>query len=268
MRVSEIRVYPVKGMRGRSVAEARLEPWGLAGDRRWMVVDERGRFLSQRELPALSLIEADLVDGGLSLAAPDGSRHHVDEPKASAAVDTVIWRDDVRAAASDPAADAWLSAALGRPCRLVFMADPAEARQVDPTFGAPSDRVSFADGFPLLVTTTASLDDLARRAAIPTLSMDRFRTNLVVDGAEPWAEDAWTEIRVGEAALAVVKPCARCVVTTVDQASGVKHPEAEPLRTLLTFRRDARGQPIFGQNLIPRTLGRIKVGDAVSVRGG
>jgi hypothetical protein len=262
MRLSEIRIYPVKGLRGLSVEAAVVEPWGLARDRRWMVVDANGRFLSQREAPEMARIAAESHGGGLRLTMAGREALVVATPS-GCAVEVVVWRDAVPARAAGAGADAWLSAALGRPCRLVFMADPAEARPVDQTYGEPADRVSFADGYPLLATNPASLADLSARAGMPDLSMDRFRTNLVIDGAEAWGEDHWRELRIGDAVFAVVKPCARCAVTTVDQDRGERHPEGEPLRTLLTFRRDARGQPIFGQNLIPRRLGEIHVGDAV-----
>lgn len=266
MRLADIRTYPVKGLKGLSVSSADVEPWGLAGDRRWMVVDERGRFLSQRELPALARIRATPTGGGLRLSGDGRDDLLLAAPLPDAAVEVTVWRDRLRASAAGPEADAWLEGALGRPCRLVHMADPESARPVDPEYGGPGDRVSFADGFPLLLTTTASLADLADRAGF-ALSMDRFRTNLVIEGAEPWAEDGWSEIRVGEAVFALVKPCARCAVTTVDQDTGERHPRTEPLRTLAAFRRNARGQPIFGQNLIPRALGTIRVGDRVAVAG-
>ena len=127
--------------------------------------------------------------------------------------------------------------------------------------------MSFADGFPLLVTTQASLDDLNTRLASP-VTMDRFRTNLLVGGAEPWAEDEWQDLRVGETRFAGVKDCARCAVTTVDQGSGVRSEDNEPLRTLARFRRKAGGRIIFGQNLVPRRLGRIARGDRVEASGG
>ena len=144
------------------------------------------------------------------------------------------------------------------------MADAAGARPVDPDYARPEDRVSFADGYPLLVTNEASLVDLNRRLDRP-VPMDRFRTNLRVAGAAAWAEDGWGHLHVGGAEFFVAKTCDRCVVTTVDQATGRKAEDNEPLRTLGGFRRDPRGRTIFGQNLIPRRLGRIAVGDAVEV---
>jgi uncharacterized protein len=267
MRVAEIRIYPVKGLRGHSVREAVVEPWGLVDDRRFMVVDEAGRFLSQRQLPRMAVIGADLVEGGVELSASDAGRLRVAVPDASEpAVAVSIWKDDhVAARDAGEEAAAWLSEVLGRPGRLVYMTDPRTARPVDPDFAAATDRVSFADGFPLLVTNTASLMDLNSRLASP-VSMDRFRTNVAVGGAEPWAEDHWTDLGIGGVSFAGVKDCARCVVTTVDQDTGEKSSEAEPLRTLAKFRRKEGGRIIFGQNLIPRGIGRIAVGDDVIVR--
>ena len=267
MRVSDIRIYPVKGLRGQSVAEAVVEPWGLAGDRRYMVVDAAGRFLTQRQLPHMAVIEADLVPGGLALSAPGAGRIAVAEPDAEAVtVVATVWKNAVPARDAGSDAAAWLSAALGTACRLVFMAEPASARPVDPDFAEPHDRVSFADGFPLLVTNEASLADLNARLAVP-IAMDRFRTGLAVAGAEPWAEDGWARLNIGGVPFASTKDCARCAVTTVDQDTGIRSEEAEPLRTLARFRRKAGGRVIFGQNLIPRGLGRIAVGDAVRVEG-
>ena len=173
-----------------------------------------------------------------------------------------MWRDRVAARDAGAEAAAWLSAALGRACRLVHMADPAEARRVDPDYADAEDRVSFADGFPVLVTNAASLADLNARLAVP-VSMDRFRTNIAVSGAEAWAEDGWQQVRIGAVPFAGPKDCARCAVTTVDQDTGERSPENEPVRTLAQFRRKAGGRIIFGQNLIPRGTGRIAVGDTV-----
>ena len=265
MRVSDIRIYPVKALRGHSVAEAVVEPWGLAGDRRYMVVDAAGRFLTQRRLPRMAVIEADLVPGGLALSAPGAGRIAVAEPGADAvAVVATVWTSEVPARDAGPEAAAWLSAALGAACRLVFMAEPASARPIDPDFSETHDRVSFADGFPLLVTNEASLADLNARLAIP-VGMDRFRTGVAVEGAAPWAEDGWAKLHIGAVPFAGPKDCARCAVTTVDQGTGARSDEAEPLRTLARFRRKAGGRIVFGQNLIPRGLGRIAVGDAVRV---
>lgn len=263
--LEDIRIYPVKGLRGFSVGDALVEPWGLEHDRRWMVVEPSGRFLTQREVPAMARVCATLVPGGLRLSV-DGCASH-DEPVPGVEADyveVVVWDDTVSARAASVGAAAWLTAALGRPCRLVHMDDPAVARPVDPDYAGGDDRVSFADGFPLLVATTASLADLNRRLATP-VGMDRFRPNVVVNGAEAWDEDGWSTLSIGGVAFAGVKDCARCVVTTVDQARGVKAQDGEPLRTLARFRRKPGGRIIFGQNLVPRGMGRIAVGDRVTV---
>ena len=263
MRVAEIRIYPVKGLRGRPVADAVVEPWGLAGDRRYMVVDETGKFLSQRELPRMAVLEAALRPGGLNLSGPGLGLLAVDEPGPEVpSRDVTVWRDRVPARDAGNAAAVWLSAALGRACRLVHMADPAAARQVDPDFSESQDRVSFADGFPVLVTNAASLADLNARLPVP-IPMDRFRTNIAVVEAEAWAEDGWQRLHIGPVPFAGTKDCARCAVTTVDQDTGERSPENEPVRTLAQFRRKAGGRIIFGQNLIPRGTGRIAVGDTV-----
>ncbi len=263
MQVAEIRIYPVKGLRGFAVDEAIVEPWGLAGDRRFMVVDPAGRFLSQRERPGMAVAAANLVSGGLALSTACGPEIRIPVPDATQArVDVRIWKDSVSAVDCGPEVAAWLSDVLGTPCRLVHMDEPATARPADPDFATPDDCVSFADGFPLLVTTQASLDDLNKRLDRP-VTMDRFRTNLLVSGAEPWAEDDWHDLRVGNTRFAGVKDCARCAVTTVDQESGIRSEDNEPLRTLAGFRRKAGGRIIFGQNLLPRRLGRIARGDQV-----
>ena len=267
MRVAEIRLYPVKGLRGFAVREAMVEPWGLAGDRRFMVVDGASRFMTQREWPAMAVVAADIVSGGLALSTGSGQDIRIQVPDATQPrVEVTIWKNRVPAVDCGQKIAVWLSDVLGTPCRLVHMSEPATARPADPDFAAPADHVSFADGFPLLVTTQASLDDLNARLDRP-VTMDRFRTNLLVEGAEPWAEDDWRSLRVGEVRFAGVKDCARCAVTTVDQESGVRSGDNEPLRTLAGFRRKAGGRIIFGQNLVPRRLGRVVVGDTVESFG-
>ena len=262
-----LHIYPVKGLRGSALEFAAVEPWGLVGDRRWMVVDERGRFLSQREQPRLALIVPTLLADGLRLALPGRDTLTVDRPEpATTRTEVVIWHDTVLATPAAPEADRWLSEALGVLCRLVYMADPETARSVDQAFGAPGDTVSFADGFPLLVTTAASLGDLDRRLGRP-VPMSRFRPNLDVGGGAPWDEDGWRRIRVGEVTFRVVKDCARCAVTTVDQDTGVRSTDNEPLRTLAGFRRAAGGRIIFGQNLVPEHRGTVRIGDVVTALG-
>ncbi len=260
--VAELRIYPVKSLRGRPVRQAQVEPWGLAGDRRWMVVLPNGRFMTQRQYPVMATIAAAAGPAGLTLS--QAGRRPLTVPFPDAGPETVaVWRDQVPALPAGPAADAWLTEAIGVACRLVYQADPL-TRPVDPEFARPGDSVSFADGFPLLVTTQASLADLEGRLGRP-LGMDRFRANVVVSDTAAWDEDHWRVIRIGEVTFRAPKPCGRCVMTTIDQELGVKAEDGEPLRLLSTFRRDAAGRIVFGQNLIPDGPGRIAQGDAVEV---
>lgn len=265
MRLASIRIYPVKALRGVAVDTAVVEPWGLAGDRRWIVVDSAGRLISQREASGLALIEARPEGEDIRLSALGRPSLLVQRPAPRPSVEVSLWRERVPAAWAGPDADDWLSTTRGSICRLAYMAEPERARPVNPAFGLEQDRVSFADSFPLLLTNVASLADLAGRAGQPDLSMDRFRTNLVIDGAAAWAEDAWRELTIGEVRFAVANGCERCVVTTIDQASGERHPRNEPLRTLMSFRRNARGRPIFGVDLIPRSGGMLSVGDRLTI---
>jgi hypothetical protein len=262
--LSSIHVYPLKSAAGQALNEADVERRGLAGDRRWMLVDGEGTFLSQRSHPRLALIDVDVTSDRLRLSAPDQVPIDVPRPNESAATQTVtVWGDAVEAALASDAAHAWCADFLATDVRLVYMPD-ASRRAVDPAYATRDDDVvSFADGYPLLLTTTASLADLNDRLDAP-LPMDRFRPNVVVDGAEPWAEDAWRRLRIGGVAFRAVKPCGRCAVTTTDQQTAVRG--KEPLKTLATFRRDPEtGKVYFGWNLIPEAPGRLRVGDGVDV---
>ncbi|MEV7781301.1 MOSC N-terminal beta barrel domain-containing protein [Kitasatospora sp. NPDC088351] len=279
MQLSGLHVYPVKSMYRLSPASARVEPWGLAGDRRWMLADASGRFVSQRENAALGQIRAELAtDGSLALTAPDGSRIDVPAPAVTAGAplaDVEVWGTRFRAAEAAEEAHRWIAEHLGD-YRLVHLDDP-RARPVDPDFSEPGDTVSMADGFPLLLATTASLDELNALIAAEhpegheTLPMERFRPNAVVTGTKPWAEDGWRRIRIGELTFKVVKPCGRCVVTTTDQESGERR-GPEPLRTLARHHKLLK-KAAFGQNLIPErpagvegdVFGTLRVGDEVEV---
>lgn len=262
MRLAGIRIFPVKGLRGETLQAAEVTPAGLAGDRRWMAVDAQGRFLSQREVPGMAVVQARLTDGGIVLAAAGAGNFFVAAPRGGAPeVQVVIWRDTVPAVDAGDAAAAWLGGVLGVECRLVCLADPA-ARAVNPEYGAAGDVVSFADGYPVLLTSVASLGALNEALPVP-VPMLRFRPNLVIEGTAAWAEYEWSRIRIGGVAFRVVKPCDRCVVTTIDPETGLRPDPEEPLRTLKMFRRDARGRVLFGQNLVPDNIGVVRVGDAV-----
>lgn len=245
-----------------------MEPWGLAGDRRWMLADAAGRCVTQREQPRLALARAESSPGGgLLLTAPGMPSLDIDAPGPSTTVPVHIWGDKVEAVPAGDAAAAWFSTYLGAEVTLVHLDDPARRRPVDPDYARPGETVSFADGFPLLVTTEASLAALNALIAAGDhpgegpLPMDRFRPNAVIAGTAPWAEDTWTRIRIGEVEFRVVKPCGRCVVTTTDQRTAARG--REPLRTLARHRRFG-GRLVFGQNLVPVRPGTLRVGDALS----
>ncbi len=262
--VAELRIHPVKGLRGGVHMTADIEPWGLVGDRRWMVVDAAARALTQRERHTMALIEAHNTATGITLTTPGMERIIIPFPAPDAAtLDVVVWRDTVGAVAAGTAADAWISAALGLSCRLVYLADTS-SRKIDPAFAPAGQLVNFADGFPVLLGSLTSLADLNTRLAVP-IPIGRFRPNIVVRGAAPWAEDCWRRIQIGDVFFRVVKPCDRCIVTTIDPETGQRPDKTEPLRTLGTFRRDRRGGVMFGQNLIPENAGRITAGDCVEV---
>jgi len=265
MHVAALYRHPVKSMGGQSVDRAIVDPIGIHGDRRWMVVNAAGRFLTRRELPHLARIEARPQDDGISLHHAEGGEIHVPFPPSDAATETVrIWKDDVQARIADPRANDYVSTLLGRPLRLAYQADDCP-RPVDPGYAAAGDAVSFADGFPLLVTTTPSLDALNARLAVP-VAMERFRPNIVIAGDfEPWAEDRWHRIRIGDVELRIAKPCARCVMVTQDPVTGDKVDGDEPLPTLRAMGRQAVSGIIFGQNAIPDRFGAIAVGDAVEL---
>ena len=263
MNLSSIHLYPIKSMRGFAVQEAEVEVRGLHGDRRWMLIDANARFVTARQHPRLLKCAAELIRDGLVVFTPDGSRRDVGEPPISAAtIEVGIWKSSSRARAADDAINAWLSLQLGIAVRLVHMADDC-VRSVSRDWSKPGDIVSFADGFPLLLIGTASLDLLNSKLARP-VSMANFRPNLVVQTAVPHIEDTWKRIRIGDTEFALTKPCTRCVLTTIDPDSATPATDGEPLKTLTSYRREAIGVT-FGQNLLVRRTGIVRVDAPVEV---
>lgn len=263
--VESLHVYPVKGLKGIDLREARGSDRGFEHDRRFMVVDPGGVFLSQRSHPKMATIWTDFAGDALELAAPDMAAIEVPlRPQGPATLRVQVWRSTCDAVHVSREADAWLTRYLGLGCRLVYMPDATE-RLSSPEYAGPGKRVGFADGYAYLVIGRASLDDLNGRLAArghAPLPMNRFRPNIVVAGAEPYAEDRWRDVRVGEASLRGVKPCGRCEVTTTDQSSGeVRGPE--PLATLSTYRTSDEFGVMFGMNFVTIEPGSIRIGDPV-----
>jgi len=259
--VSQLNVYPVKGLKGIAVDSSTATSRGLAHDRRFMVVDPAGGFLSQRELPRMATVWTEIAGAQLLLAAPDCDEVSVPlEPSEGEPVRAEVWDSVCSAIAPSPAADRWLTEYLGRPCRLVYM--PDSTRRLSNSRHAGADKlVGFADGYAFLVISEASLADLNGKLANP-VPMDRFRANIVVHGTQPYAEDGWSDFSVGGATLRMAKPCGRCQVTTTDQSTGeVTGPE--PLATLAGYRDSKEFGARFGMNAVTVRGGEIRVGDAV-----
>jgi uncharacterized protein YcbX len=260
--LSGLNIYPIKSARGIALTESEVDEFGLRYDRRWMVVDQSGQFLSQRSHACLALVAPSIRDDTLRVDAPGmGTLELPLEPSAAVETTVSVWDDTCRATWLGEKAAEWFSDFLGCACSLVHMAADV-MRPADPVFAPEGSRVSFADGFPFLLISEESLADLNRRLAEP-LPMNRFRPNLVVAGGEPYQEDGWERTEIGGIGLRVLKPCGRCLVTTTDQATGERG--KEPLRTLATY-RTRNGEVMFGQNAVHENTGHLRVGDSVVSR--
>jgi uncharacterized protein len=268
--LSDMYRYPVKSCRGERLVAGTVEPWGLAGDRRWMVVDADGGPVTAREYPRLVLVTPRRSGDGLRLAGPAAPDLAVPVPRGGDLVPVNAWGSELTAAPADAAAHDWFSDVVGKPVRLVYLDDPAR-RRPNPAYSRDGDRVSFADAYPLLLTSEGSLAKLNEliaagpRAAEGPLPMRRFRPNVVVAGPAAWAEDRWRRLRIGGVLFRAVKGCDRCVLTTVDPDTAAKG--KEPIATLARYRR-WDGKTWFGVNLIPdsaRPGDTLRVGDPVEI---
>lgn len=269
MKVEALNIYPLKSGRAVPVDTATVRLDGLSGDRRFMIVEPDGRFITQRELQALARIEATAVGESLHLEMEGRQLFASFEPEDR--LDVTIWDCPVNAAVADEAVNDVLSDWLARPVKLVHMDAAAYRAEGEEWAGSPAP-VGFADGFPVLVTTTGSLADLNRTLVAKgqePVGMDRFRTNILVSCEEPWEEDFWQAIEVGGIVFDLVKPCARCIMTTQDQATGERI-GGNPIQGLAEKRMSAdRRVPgvLFGWNAVPRGESEIRLGDAVRVTG-
>jgi uncharacterized protein YcbX len=285
IKLTDLWRYPVKSCRGERLRESAVEPWGLAGDRRWMIVDTDGVPVTAREYPPLVLVTPTLTGGGIRLSGPGLPDLTVPVPSArpagpagpagSGLVPVNVWGSELDAALAGGDASQWLGKITGEPVRLVYLDDPTR-RPTDPDYSSAGDRVSFADNYPLLLTNTESLAAIntwiaaGPHSAEGPVPMSRFRPSVVVDGAPAWAEDRWRRVRIGDVAFRVSRGCDRCVFTTIDPDTAIKG--KEPLATLARHRRWDK-KVWFGVNLIPdepRSGGlthadMIRVGDPVEV---
>jgi uncharacterized protein len=259
--LSTIYIYPVKSLAGISVTHWPVTETGLQYDRKWMVVDSEGHFLSQRTLPSMALIKTAIVDDALTLSASGMDVLSLPlNPTGGKIINSVIWHDSCDAQHVLATADQWLSAFLQVDCRLVYQ-NPDNIRRVDPHYGLASDQASFSDGFPFLIISENSLASLNRAMQLD-MSMTRFRPNLVISGSPEYAEDSWREISIGNIEFRLPKPCSRCSVPTIDPVTAKTG--KEPLTTLNRTRK-WQNKVYFGQNALHNQCGELAVGDVVRV---
>jgi uncharacterized protein YcbX len=267
MFLSEINVYPIKSLGGISLKSSVVEDRGLRFDRRWMLVDEKNKFLTQRENSLMATVQIELLKNGLAVSSGNRGLEIPFETYSQETASVKIWSSRCRAKVYERKFNEWFSDVLQKDCRLVLM--PEEMmRRVNYFYAVHKDNaVSFADGYPILLAGEGSLADLNSRLKTP-VPMNRFRPNLVVSDADAYGEDGWKQIKIGAAIFHVVKPCGRCVMTTIDQSNGAKQ-GIEPLKTLATYRipkRSIKKKILFGQNLIPENSGEVlNIGDKIEI---
>jgi uncharacterized protein YcbX len=260
--VANLFVYPVKSLRGIRVEQSMVGCRGLRFDRRWMVVDVNGVFMTQRTTPKMATIQTELTDRTLRLIAPDGGCVEVPLSFGGTPGAVRVWTFEGTGNYVSSEADRFLSQALGSECRLVAMPDSTQ-RPVEAPTAHREDRVGFADSSPIMIVGESSLQDLNERL-MKALPMNRFRPNVVLTGSEPWEEDDWREISIGRLELHFLKRCGRCIVTTIDQATG-RLTGDEPIRTLTKFRL-IDSKVAFGAYYAPDLHGAIVIGDEVLVK--
>lgn len=268
--LSEINIYPIKSLGGISLGEAIVEDKGLRLDRRWMLVDKKGEFLTQREYHSMATLKVALEIDSLKVTAKNGDSIFVplSENESGEEKRVTVWGSKLKARIAENKINEWFSNALQTDCELVQM-NANSKRIVSPFYAVRKfqDEVSFADGYPVLLIGEGSLEDLNSKLENP-VPMNRFRPNLVVKNAEAFAEDNWKKIKIGESLFHLVKPCARCVMTTIDQETGISDGK-DPLKTLATYRlvkRAGESKINFGQNLIAENAGaKVKIGDKVEI---
>lgn len=261
MKLSQLNTYPIKSTSGISISRSLVTEYGLAFDRQFVLSDSKGKFITARTKPALVLIKTTLTPQGLTLTAPDMPPLEIHYGDFSDQYQSVtIWGTQVAGQHCQIQYDRWFSDYLQQPCQLLFFGQASE-RYTPMLEDKP---VAFADGYPILLISQASLDDLNSRCQ-GDIMMANMRPNIVVSGTEPYAEDSWKRIRIGTVEFAVVTPCGRCIFTTVDPVTGQRSSLREPLSILKLYRKGSDGEAHFGQNLVPLNTGVIELGDPVTV---
>ena len=261
IQVTSLHIYPLKSAGPVNLDHADIGSRGLAWDRRWLLVDHKGRFLTARRYTTMLQMDISGSNGAFTVEVPGKGSFKLPLPTSNHRICVRVWKSKISAAWCGHKADAFFSQALGMPCRLVFMDDIA-LRLTNPKFSSTGDQVGFADGYPILLTTQQSLDALNSELKDPVL-MHRFRPNIVVDGSKhAWDEDNWLTLTSNRGELRISNPCVRCIMTTVDWKTGQKHEHKEPLNTLERLHSNHDGEAIFGQNIIARTIMKISTGDS------
>ncbi|MFV0575905.1 MAG: YcbX family protein [Vibrio sp.] len=261
--LSQINVYPIKSIAGIELSKSWVEKQGLSFDRRFMIADKNGRMITARENHQMVRVQAALQFNGLVLTSPEaqGTLNLRFDEFEMQSVDCQVWSDNFEAYSTTEQANQWCSEVIGKPVQLLYTGEQSN-RQREKI----QTNVSFADGYPLLLISQASLDELnARSPEGIQHSMAQFRPNIVVSNTEAFAEDGWKRFRIGEVEFEVVKPCMRCVLTTVNPKTAMRSEKNEPLNTLGKFRADETGGTFFGQNVIAKNEGLIRVGDVVEI---
>ncbi len=261
--ISHLYVYPIKSLGGILLDEVALTDRGLENDRRFVLIDDNNRFISQRELAKMALLHT-VICGNQLLVFEKGDSTNLLKldlvPASGDLVHVVLFNDESEGWVMSKEINDWFTMKLDRNCRLVFMPD-AVKRKVDPLYAHNSEIAAFSDGFPVLMIGQASLQDLNNRLD-QWVPMNRFRPNIVFSGGTPFEEDTMKAVMINNISFSAVKPCARCVVTTIDQETGLKG--KEPLRTLNKYRQ-LNNKLYFGQNILYRGAGILKIGDELKV---
>ena len=259
MQLSQIFIYPIKSLGGIELQSSQVTRRGLQYDRRWMLVDDNGKFLTQRNFPQMALFQTAICEGMLSVSFEDDNIFMPLQLKEGSIITTEIWSSRVKAIVADARINQWFSDHLKLNCRAVYM--PETARRKPHFYYAKSkdDLVSFADGYPLLMISQASLDDLNSRLEVP-VPMDRFRPSIVLSGTAPFAEDKLKAFKINGRRFYGVKRCGRCIITCTDQQTAAI--TKEPLKTLSSYRK-FRNKILFGMNVIPAEEGMISIGDSI-----
>jgi uncharacterized protein len=258
--LTEIWIYPIKSLGGIRLTSSKVMAKGLQYDRRWMLTDESGVFMTQRVHPQLALFKTRLSDSHLIISYKEKSIEVLLNPVSNTNQQVTIWDDAVTAFEVDKEVSKWFSDNVGINCKLVYFPEQ-NARPVDPLYKVNDEHVSLADAYPFLIIGQSTLDDLNHRMAQP-VPMNRFRPNFVFTGGEAFEEDTWRNFSIGKTRFVGVKPCARCILPTTDQDTAFR--SAEPIKTLSTYRK--RDNKIyFGQNLVTLDNDEIKVGDKIKI---